>query len=107
MLFLLNHSTGALVVHADDRNQVLSWSKRQLGSQAALASIVEVEEEVVDGWVERSGTGIVRSFSKACEPKLSFMADSIQGLEGISTRCSDATDWYQRAAIRSRNVAVH
>ena len=107
MLFLLNHSTGALVLNADDRNQVLSWTRRQLGANANLASILELDAQLVGDWVEKSGTGIMRSSPRACEPKLSFMADSIQGLEGVGSKCVDSKDWYQKSAIRSRTAAVH
>ena len=107
MLFLLNHATGALVIHAEDRSQVLTWSRRQLGRQALLASVVELDEEAPVDWVEKSGTGIRGFAVHGCEAKLSFMADSIQGLEGAGKACTESMDWYEKAALRSRNAAVH
>jgi len=107
MLFLLHHSTGALVLSADDRNQVLLWSKRQLGRRAHLASVVELDEPTPLDWVEKSGTGIGHSILKGCEAKFSFMADSVQRLEGLDQEPIHSLDWYRTAALRSCNASVN
>ena len=60
MLFLLHHSTGALVLSAEDRKQVLLWSNRQLGRRGYLASVVELEEPATADWVEKSASDIAR-----------------------------------------------
>ena len=107
MLFLLNHATGALVLHAEDRKQVLSWSHRQLGPHALQASVVELDENVPEDWVEKSGTGIKRALVQGCEAKLSFMADSVQGLDGLRAASDESMPWYRKGALRSRKTAVN
>lgn len=107
MLFLLHHSTGALVLSADDRNQVLLWSKRQLGRRAHLASVVELDEPTTVDWVEKSGTGIRGSILKGCEAKFSFMADSVQRLEGLDQERVQSLDSYRTATLKSCNASVN
>jgi hypothetical protein len=41
MLYILHHKKGALMLSAEDRNQVLRWSERQLGKEAGLVSVTE------------------------------------------------------------------
>ena len=75
MLYLLHHSKGALILSADDRDQVVEWSKRQLGPQATKASVIETTSTLLDGLVERSGTGVLAGGLKGCRPVLSITAD--------------------------------
>jgi len=79
MLYLLHHSKGALVLSADDRDQVVEWSKRQLGPQARKASVIEPNPNAFDDMVERSGTGLLAETSKGCRPVMSITADLAQG----------------------------
>ena len=78
MLYLLHHSKGALILSADDRDQVLEWSKRQLGPRACKTSVIE-HAYLVDGLVERSGTGLLATTSKGCRPVMSITADMTMG----------------------------
>lgn len=105
MYFLLHHSTGALVLDADDRNQVVSWSERQLGHRATAASIMELEDELPRDWVEKSGTGIRQV--DGCEAKLSYMADSVQRVVGLDHEVIQSFEWHRVAELRSCNSTVH
>jgi len=75
MLYLLHHSKGALILSADDRDQVVEWSKRQLGPLACKASVIETNPSMLAHWVERSGTGMLAETSKGCRPVMSITAD--------------------------------
>jgi hypothetical protein len=79
MYFLLHHSTGTLMLNAQDKCAVLSWTERQLGGAARRAAVIEISNEVAPDWVERSGTGINQA---GCEAFMSIMADSIQRVGG-------------------------
>jgi len=78
MLYLLHHSKGALVLSADDRDQVVEWSKRQLGPHALRSSVIESSLKEFDGLVERSGTGMTANSNKGCRPVMSITADLAQ-----------------------------
>jgi len=78
MLYLLHHSKGALVLSADDREQVVKWSKRQLGHQAPKSSVIESNPDEHDDMVERSGTGMWAKSAKGCRPVASISADLTQ-----------------------------
>ena len=80
MYYLLHHSKGALVISAEDRDQVVEWSKRQLGQQANTASVIESDLSELDGGVERSGTGVQTETTIGCRPMMSITADLTQGL---------------------------
>ena len=107
MFFLLHHSTGALVLDAEDRNQVVSWSRRQLGHKADSASVLELENHPADEWVEKSGTGIKPEKVRGCAPRLSFMADSVQRLSGVDRELIRSIEWYRAAELRNSNSSVH
>jgi len=107
MYFLLHHSTGALVFDAEDRGQVLSWSKRQLGARAESVSVLELEDPIGDEWVEKSGTGIKTAKTTTCAPKLSFMADSLQRVTGVDHEVIRSIEWYRAAELRNRHSSVH
>ena len=107
MYFILHHSKGALMLDAEDRHQVLVWSKRQLGERAGMVSVVELEEDSPSDWVERSGTGVTQQAVKACKPTLSFMADSVQRVSGIDHELIRSVEWYRTPELRTRSALVH
>jgi len=107
MYFLLHHPTGALVLDAEDRTQVMSWSKRQLGFRADLISVLELEDRLTGEWVEKSGTGIKPAKINGCAPRLSFMADSVQRLAGVDHEVIRSIEWYRAAELRNCNSSVH
>lgn len=107
MYFLLHHSTGALVLAAEDRDQVVSWTGRQLGLGAKVASVLEWEEHESSDWVEKTGTGIQQARHGGCEAQLSFMADSVQRLNGFGREVIASEEWYRRADVSGSNCPVH
>ena len=81
------------MLSADDRHQVVEWSKRQLGNYAGLAFVMESDLVDTDDLVERSGTGLIAKGLHGCKPLLSIMANSAQYLsesQNPDTRFSDS-----------------
>ena len=107
MYFLLHHSTGALVLAAEDRDQVVSWTDRQLGLVAKAASVLEWEETLPPDWVERTGTGIQQAKTETCEAHLSFMADSVQRVNGFGREIIQIEEWFRLADVTGTSVQVH
>jgi hypothetical protein len=79
MFYLLHHAKGALILSADDRDQVVEWSKRQLGPHARQVSVIETNPKLLEEMVERSGTGMLAESIKGCRPVMSITADSPTG----------------------------
>ena len=73
MLYVLHHPKGALMLTAQNREQVQEWSRRQLGSGARLVSISEHDGTDPVESVERSGTGIQAASMEGCLPFVSIM----------------------------------
>jgi len=107
MYFLLHHSTGALVLAAEDRDQAVSWAGRQLGHDAKIASLVEWDESLPSDWVERTGTGKQQTLSIGCEAQLSFMADSVQRVNGFGRELIEIEEWYRTADLSGARSQVH
>jgi len=107
MYFLLHHSTGALVLAAEDRDQAVSWAGRQLGHGAKIASLVEWDMNSASDWVERTGTGKQPNLGIGCEAQLSFMADSVQRVNGFGRELIEIEEWYRTADLRGSRVQVH
>lgn len=78
MYYILHHSKGTLILSASDKNQVVEWSKRQLGSLAVTASVTESEPSEFERLVERGGTGLQAVSSRGCQPVMSISADMPQ-----------------------------
>jgi len=89
MLYVLHHPKGALVLSADDRDQVLRWSERQLGSRAGLVSVLESDPMDGDDSVEKDGTGIRAMTARGCRPLVGIMANIAQDVpvEHGSSKC--------------------
>ncbi len=66
------------MLSAQDKEQVLKWSERQLGTQARLVSISEKDVSEAVGFVEKSGTGITAREAEGCQPVMSIMANFVQ-----------------------------
>jgi hypothetical protein len=82
MIYTLHHSRGALLLNADDREQVVKWSIRQLGNQAGMVSVSErICTEAVNA-VEKDGTGIEDGHYPGCHPVAGLMADTAQEVLG-------------------------
>jgi hypothetical protein len=107
MYFLLHHSTGALVLAAEDRDQAVSWADQQLGHSAKIASVVEWDASLSSDWVERTGSGIQQTLSIGCEAQLSFMADSVQRVNGFGRELIEIEDWYRTADLSGSRVQMH
>jgi hypothetical protein len=58
MRYTLHHSKGTLTLSAEDRQQALAWSERQLGKHASTAFNIETEFDDNESLVEKSGTGM-------------------------------------------------
>ena len=107
MYFLLHHSTGALVLDANCLDDVLSWRQRQLGLKAASSFVMELDNQLSDEWVEKSGTGAKHISTRRCQARLSFMADSVQRVIGLNDDLPESIEWHRVANIRSRKATVH
>ena len=82
MLYVLHHSKGALMLSAGDRDQVLDWSKRQLGNQGRMVSVTDgIRMDAVNS-VERDGTGIGYGDEDGCRPLMGVMANPTQEVKG-------------------------
>ena len=78
MLFVLHHKQGALMLSAQNRDQVRKWSERQLGKEAGLVSITERVCTDAASSVERDGTGIGTGTDRGCRPVLGVWSDLAQ-----------------------------
>jgi len=95
------------MLDATDRNEVLSWSERQLGSQAGLVSVLQMDQQPSSDSVEKSGTGIEPAKTEGCTARLSFMADSVQRVAGLDREITQSFEWYRLAELRGRKTSVH
>lgn len=107
MYFLLHHSTGALVLDANCLDDVLAWRQRQLGQKATSSFVTELDDQLPDGWAEKSGTGLAHISDRRCQARLSFMADSVQRVIGLNHDLLEPIEWHRVAELRSRKAAVH
>jgi hypothetical protein len=82
MLYILHHSKGALMLSAGNRDQVLQWSRRQLGSRAGLFSVSDGICMEALNTVEKDGTGIGRGNDAECQPLMGVMANLAQEVHG-------------------------
>jgi len=81
-----------LMIEAQDKNQVLKWSERQLGLQARLISVSEMEISDKDSYVEKGGTGITAREAEVCQPVLSIMANIFENV-------SDAEEFHMESEV--------
>ena len=83
MIYILHHPKGTLMMSAQDKNQVIKWSQRQLGAQARLVSISERDFSETGSVVEKEGTGIAAREAYGCQPLISIMANFVQNLSDV------------------------
>jgi len=95
------------MLSAQDRDQVLKWSLRQLGPQARLISISEKDFSEMDGFVERSGTGIAAREAEGCLPVMSIMADFIQNLRDAEEDHTESDACLKGPRLKGRTPTFH
>ena len=78
MIFTLHHAKGTLMLSAEDRDQAIAWSRRQLGSRGGLVSITDHVSMDEDRSVERDGTGISAVEAEGCHPIVNRIETSAQ-----------------------------
>ena len=88
-------------------DQVLAWKDRQLGGEAKVSSVLELEDTLPDGTVEKSGTGISLTRAGGCKVVLSFTAESVQRVVGPENEEVLISDWCRMAELRKCNATVH
>ena len=94
MLYILHHSKGALMLSAENRDQVLQWGHRQLGSRAGMVSVSDGICMDAVNTVEKDGTGIGMGNDAECQPLIGVMASLAQevpGEQGSSESHPDGT----------------
>lgn len=91
MIYVLHHSKGTLLMSANDREQVVQWCERQLGSRAGFVSVIEANCMDTEHSVEKDGTGITAREAEGCHPIMSIMANLAQDVpeEQGSSRCHE------------------
>ena len=102
MIYTLHHSTGTLLISAEDREQVVQWARRQLGRRAAKASITEIARMESGECVEKDGTGIVATDAAGCHPVYSIMANFAEDAFGEhgSSGCHDCEPGSSRLKLK-------
>jgi hypothetical protein len=80
MFFVLHHAKGSLILEAENREQVVKWSLRQLGDHSGMSTIREVESLNMSKDVERSGTGISFSQAHGCSSLVRLTTDSQESI---------------------------
>ena len=95
------------MLDAADLDQVMSWKARQLGNQANGSSVMQLDGEWPNYWVERSGTGMRSGHTEGCEALLSLMADSVQRVIGADHDSVHPVDWCRMTELRNPNATLH
>ena len=107
MFYILHHPKGTLMLSASDKEQVVKWSQRQLGTQARLASISEKDFSETDGFVEKSGTGITAKDTEGCQPVMCIMANFIQTVSDAEESHSENDIYVSDPRLKGRKTAIH
>ena len=105
MFYILHHPKGTLMLSASDKEQVVRWGRRQLGTQARLASISEKDFSETDGFVEKSGTGITARNPEGCQPVICIMANFIQNVSDVKECYLDI--YVSSPRLKSMKPVVH
>ena len=92
---------------AQDKDQVLKWSKRQLGKQARLVSISEKDISEAEGFVEREGTGITAREAECCQPLLSIMENYSQQTPGAQASRLETDGNVDCSKLKGMSPTVH
>jgi hypothetical protein len=107
MIYILHHPKGTLMMSAQDKNQVIKWSQRQLGAQARLISISEKDFSETDGFVEREGTGITATEAYGCQPLISIMATLVQNVSDAEVSHMEGDVNVSGPGLRVMRPTVH
>jgi hypothetical protein len=107
MFYILHHPKGTLMLSAQDRDQVLKWSERQLGSHAKLVSISERDISETDGFIEKGGTGITAREADGCQPVLSIMANLVQYALGAEEDHTESDTCVKGPQLAGRMPTFH
>ena len=107
MYYVLHHSKGALMLAADDLNQAVQWSQRQLGADIGLMSIMETDCNDSINLVEKSGTGLRAVSANGCRPVLSIMANTIDRVVGTQCEAVLCSDWGRDLLVKARTPTMH
>ena len=107
MIYILHHPKGTLMMSAQDRNQVIKWSQRQLGAQARLVSISEKDILETDNLVEREGTGITAREAYGCQPLISIMANFDQNLSDANASHMERDANESEPCLRGTMPTIH
>lgn len=92
---------------AQDKNQVIKWSQRQLGAQARLVSISEKDFSEVDGFVEREGTGITAREAYGCQPLISIMATFVQNVSDVAEGHMESDRNVSEPRLKGMKPTIH
>ena len=92
---------------AQTKDQVLKWSRRQLGTQARLVSISENYFSKTDGFVEKSGTGIKAGEAKGCQPVICVMANLIQNVSDEQDYCLENDTYVSGPRLKGMKPTIH
>jgi len=95
------------MMSAQDKNQVIKWSQRQLGAQARLVSISEKDFSETDGFVEREGTGITTTEACGCQPLISIMATLVQNVSDAEVSHMESDVNVSGPGLRVMRPTVH
>jgi hypothetical protein len=107
MIYILHHPNGTLMLAAQDKNQVLEWSKQQLGKKARLVSISEKDVSEAVGFVEKEGTGITAREAERCQPLNIIMANCAHqesATQGSKSECNGNVGY---APLNGMKPTVH
>ena len=107
MIYILHHPKGTLMMSAQDKNQVVKWSQRQLGAQARLVSISEKDILETDNLVEREGTGITAREAHGCQPLISIMANFDQNLSDVDESHMERDSNVSRPCLKGAKPTIH
>jgi len=95
------------MLSAQDRDQVLKWSQRQLGSHAKLVSVSEKDFSETDSFVEKGGTGITAREAEGCQPVLSIMANFVQYLRDAEVDHMESEPCVKGPQLAGRMPTLH
>jgi len=107
MIYTLHHPKGTLLMSAQDKNQVMKWSQRQLGAQARLVSVSENDFSETDSTVEREGTGITDTEAHGCQPLISIMATFVQNMSDAEESYMECDSNVSDPRLKGMKPTVH
>lgn len=95
------------MLEAQDKEQVLKWSERQLGVQARLVSVSEKDFLESEAFIEKGGTGITAREAEGCQPVMSIMANFIEPMLDAEDRHMDGDGRVSGPLFKGARPTVH